>query len=97
MTGMLIRLPEKMLGETEKTYAASNLKETFRGKQRRQTAPMGTFVDAIRANGTSIDMKGQKQTRGHKPGRNCISVRLFHDIVSSRDREVNQDTGRQID
>jgi hypothetical protein len=55
--------------------------------------PMVTFVDVIRANWTSIDKKGQKQTRGHKPGRNVISLRLFHDIVSSKDRKVNQDTG----
>lgn len=55
--------------------------------------PMGTFVDVIRANWTSIDMKGQKQRKGHKPGRNVISLRSFHDIVSSKDREVNQDTG----
>jgi hypothetical protein len=38
-------------------------------------------------------MKGQKQTKGHKPGRNVILLRSFHDIVSSKDREVNQDTG----
>jgi hypothetical protein len=37
-------------------------------------------------------MKGQKQTKGHKPGRNVILLRLFHDIVSGKDREVNQDT-----
>ncbi len=54
--------------------------------------PMVTFVDVIRANWTSIDMKGQKQTKGHKPVRNVISLRSFHDIVSSKDREVNQDT-----
>jgi hypothetical protein len=43
--------------------------------------PMVTFVDVIRANWTSIDMKGQKQSKGHKPVRNVISLRSFHDIV----------------
>jgi hypothetical protein len=79
--------------KTGKEIPSIDVKVNFCGKQRGQTMPMVTFVDVIRANWTSIDMKGQKQTMGYKPGRNVILLSLFHDIVSSRDRQVNQDTG----
>jgi hypothetical protein len=78
--------------KTEIIVPRIDVDENFWWKTKGQTMAMVTFVDVVRANRTSIDMKGQKQRMGHKPRRNVISVRLFHDIVSSRDREVNQDT-----
>ncbi len=91
---MVNRSPEKMLRKNRKEIPSIDVeKKTLQEEQRRQTMPMVTFADVIRANWTSIDMKGQKRTRGHKPGRNVISLRSFDDIVSSTDREVNQDTG----
>jgi hypothetical protein len=94
MTGIVNRLLEKMLGENRKEIPCIDVEEKFfLGKTKVTNNAYGYFRGCDRANWTSIDMKGQKQTKGHKPGRNVILLRSFHDIVSSKDREVNQDTG----
>jgi hypothetical protein len=92
MTGMVISLPENMLGENRKEIRSIEVEGNFSWKTKGQTVPMVTFVDVIRANWTSIDMKAKSRQKDISPVEMHI-VRLFHDIVSSTDREVNQDTG----
>jgi hypothetical protein len=90
---MVISLPENMLGENRKEIRSIEVEGNFSWKKKGTNSAYGYFCGC---NQSQLDIhryEGQKQTKGHKPGRNRISVRLFHDIVSSTDREVNQDTG----
>jgi hypothetical protein len=67
MTGMVISLPENMLGENRKEIRSMEVEGNFSSKQRGQTVPMVTFVDAIRANWTSIDMKAKSRQKDISP------------------------------